>query len=68
MIVRVISFKNTTLFKRGVWLTAAALIAFVGARIQFLPQATLWSNLSGVKRVASRLTDRANRPAPCETR
>jgi hypothetical protein len=27
-IMRVISFKNTVLFKRGIWLTAAALIAF----------------------------------------
>lgn len=150
-IVRVISFKNTVLLKRGVWLTAAALIAFVvtpalidgslwqnpasslfavgilcvffvyflwktqihrladevmdcddhlkvrrgrteetigfsnittadvstssgihritvrlrqptklGAQIEFLPQASLWSNLSGVKRVATSLTDRAN--------
>ena len=149
--VRVISFKNTILLKRGVWLTAAALIAFVvtpalidgslwqnpasslfavgilcvffvyflwrtqihrladevtdcddhlkvrrgrteetigfsniatadvstssgihritvrlrqptklGAQIEFLPQASLWSNLSGVKRVAMSLTDRAN--------
>jgi hypothetical protein len=150
-IVRVISFKNTILLKRGVWLTAAALIAFavtpsvldgslqqnpvsslfavgilcaflvyflwktqihrladevmdcddhlkvrrgrseetirfsniatadvstssgihritvrlhqptkLGAQIEFLPQASLWSNLSGVKRVAAGLTDRAN--------
>jgi len=149
--VRVISFKNTLLLKRGVWLTAAALVAFVvtpsaldgslqknpsssvfavgilcaffvyflwktqihrladevmdcddhlkvrrgrteetirfsnietadvstssgvhritvrlrqpaklGARIEFLPQASLWSNLPGVKRVAAGLTDRAN--------
>ena len=149
--MRVISFKNTTLLKRGVWLTAAALIAFavtpsmldgsllqnpasslftvgilcaffvyflwktqihrladevvdcddhlkvrrgrteeaipfsnvataevstssgmhrisvrlrqptkMGAQIEFLPQASLWSNLSGVKRVAAGLTDRAN--------
>jgi len=150
-IVRVISFKNTILLKRGVWLTAAALIAFavtpsvldgslqqnpasslfaagilcaffvyflwktqiyrladevmdcddhlkvrrgrteetirfsniataevstssgihritvrlrqptkLGAQIEFLPQASLWSNLSGVKRVAAGLTDRAD--------
>jgi hypothetical protein len=149
--VRVISFKNTLLLKRGVWLTAAALVAFavtpsaldgslqknpssslfvvgilcaffvyflwktqihrladevmdcddhlkvrrgrteetirfsnietadvstssgvhritvrlrqpakLGARIEFLPQASLWSNLPGVKRVAAGLTDRAN--------
>lgn len=149
--MRVISFKNTILLKRGVWLTAAALIAFLvtpsvldgslqqypasslfavgilcaffalflrktqihrladevmdcddhlkvrrgrteetirfsniaaadvstssgfhritvrlrqptklGAQIDFLPQASLWSNLSGVKRVATGLTDRAN--------
>jgi len=150
-IVRVISFKNTILLKRGVWLTAAALIAFavtpalidgslqrnpasslfaagilcaffvyflwktqlhrladevmdcddhlkvrrgrteetirfsniatadvstsggihritvrlrqptkLGTQIEFLPQASLWSNLSGVKRVATSLADRAN--------
>ena len=29
--MRVISFKNTPLFKRGIWLSAAALIAFVAA-------------------------------------
>jgi hypothetical protein len=149
--MRVISFKNTSLFKRGIWLTAAALIAFavtpsvldgsllenpasslvavgilcaffvyflwkthihlladevmdcddhlkvrrgrteeiirfsnivtadvstssgihritvrlrqptkLGGQIEFLPQASLWSNLSGVKRVAAGLTDRAN--------
>jgi hypothetical protein len=29
--LRVISFKNTQLFKRGIWLSAAALIAFVAA-------------------------------------
>jgi hypothetical protein len=147
----VISFKNTSLFKRGVWLSAAALIVFVaapsvldgsvrqnpvpsvfalgilgafiayflrktqihrladevvdceshlkvrrgrtelivpfanvavaevatfsgihritvrlreptklGSQIDFLPQASLWSNLSAVKRVAMSLTDRAN--------
>jgi hypothetical protein len=147
----VISFKHSTLFKRGMWLTAAALIAFViapwvvdgsllrdpiphvvalcilsgfwvyflrkiqihriadevvdgedhlkvrrgrieviipfsnisaatvftnngihritiqlrepgklGKEIIFLPQASLWSNLSGVQRVAISLTERAN--------
>jgi hypothetical protein len=146
----VISFKNTSLFKRGIWLSAAALIVFVaapsvldgsvrqnplpglfalgilsafmayflrktqihrladevvdceshlkirrgrtelivplanvamaevftfsgihritislreptklGSKIDFLPQASLWSNLSGVKRLAMNLTDRA---------
>jgi hypothetical protein len=29
--VQVISFKNTALFKRGIWLSAAALLVFVGA-------------------------------------
>jgi hypothetical protein len=29
--VRAISFKNTALFKRGIWLSAAALILFVAA-------------------------------------
>jgi hypothetical protein len=149
--MRVISFRNTVLFKRGIWLTAAALIVFavtpsaldgslwqnpesslfavgilggffvyllrktpihrladevldcddhlkvrrgrkeeiirfsniaaadvstsagihritvrlrqptkLGGQIEFLPQASLWSNLSGVKRVAAGLTDRAN--------
>jgi len=29
--VRAISFKNTALFKRGIWLSASALIVFVGA-------------------------------------
>jgi hypothetical protein len=32
----------------------------LGARIEFLPQASLWSNLPGVKRVTAGLTDRAN--------
>src|SRR5258708_13829914 len=32
----------------------------LGAQIEFLPQASLWSNLSGVKRVAACLTDRAD--------
>lgn len=149
--MQVISFKNTVLFKRGVWLSAGALVAFVvapsvvdgslrqdptstlfgvgilgaffvyflwrtqihrvadavldcddhlkvrrgrteevipfsnidtadvstgsgilritvrlreptklGGKIEFLPQASLWSNVSGVKRLASSLTDRAN--------
>ena len=149
--MQVISFKNTRLFKRGIWLSAAALVAFVmapsvlngslwrnpvpnwgavcilggflayflrrtpihrladevvdcedhlkirrgnteaiipfsnvsmadvssssglhritvhlheptkfGGQIEFLPQASLWSNLSGVKRLAAGLTDRAN--------
>jgi hypothetical protein len=149
--MQVISFKSTALFKRGIWLSAAALVAFVmapsalngslwrdpvpnwgavcilggllayflrktpihrladevvdcedhlrvrrgkieemipfsnvsmakvtsssglhritvslnqptklGGQIEFLPQASLWSNLSGVKRVAASLTDRAN--------
>jgi hypothetical protein len=148
--MNVISFKNTVLFKRGVWFSAAALIAFVaapsiidgslrqdplpgafaigilaacllyffwktqihrladevlegqehlkvrrgstehvipwssvasvelamfsgipritirlrdlrsfGARIEFLPQASLWSNLGAVKRLVSNLSDRA---------
>jgi hypothetical protein len=34
--------------------------AKLGRQIEFLPQASLWSNLSGVKRVATGLTDRAN--------
>jgi hypothetical protein len=150
--VRVISFKNTQLFKRGIWLSAAALLALVaapsalrgdlwrnplpsaiaigllsaaliyffwktqvhrladevldsgdslqvrrgrkqqtipfsnvsaaqvsssggfhsitvrlhartplGSRIEFLPQASLWSNLPAIKRVAQDLNDRANR-------
>jgi hypothetical protein len=149
--MQVISFKNTVLFKRGIWLSAAALIAFVfapsaldgslrqnpasglfaaavlgaffayllwktqfhrladevldcedhlkvrrgrveatihfsqvaaadvstgggirritvrlrestrlGMKIEFLPQASLWSNMSGLKRLASGLTNRAN--------
>jgi len=148
--MQVISFKNTRLFKRGIWLSAAALMAFVaapsaldgslranpasslfalailgaffvyflrkthihrladevidhddhlkvrrgrseviirfsnviaadvatgsgihritvrlleptalGRQIEFLPQASLWSNLPAVKRIASSLTDRA---------
>ncbi len=149
--MHVISFKNTLLFKRGIWLSAAALIAFVltpsmlngnfrqnlasilfavgilsvcfvyflwrtqihrladevrdhedrlcvrrgrteeiiylsniagadvstssgihritvrlreatklGGKIEFLPQASLWSNVSAVRRLASSLTDRAS--------
>jgi hypothetical protein len=40
--MQVISFKNTGLFKRGIWLTAAALLVFVAA-----PRAldgSLWQN------------------------
>jgi hypothetical protein len=149
--MQVLSFKNTALFKRGIWLSGAALLAFVaapaaangslwqhpgpllivvallclcfvyflqktqvhrladevldcvdhlkvrrgrseelvyfsdiadaracaaggihritvrlrrptvhGAKIEFLPQASLWSNPAGVKRVAANLTDRAS--------
>ncbi len=32
----------------------------LGGRIEFLPQASLWSNPAGVRRVAMSLTDRAN--------
>jgi hypothetical protein len=32
----------------------------LGVQIEFLPQASLWSNLSGVKRLAADLADRAN--------
>lgn len=32
-----------------------------GARIEFLPQASLWSNLPAINRVAQDLTDRARR-------
>ena len=150
-VMQVISFKNTPLFKRGIWLSAAALIAFVaapsvlngalwrnplvtviplgilcgfevyffrkmqihrladevmdcedhlrvrrgrteetipftkiasaevstaggihrltirlepltsGAKIEFLPQASLWASLRAVQRVANSLTDRAQR-------
>jgi hypothetical protein len=31
----------------------------LGAQIEFLPQASLWSNLSGIKRLAANLSDRA---------
>ena len=34
--------------------------ANLGGQIEFLPQASLWSNLSGVRRVAAGLTERAN--------
>ena len=40
--MQAISFKNTTLFKRGIWLTAAALIAFVAAPAAF--DGELWRN------------------------
>lgn len=33
----------------------------LGEKIDFLPQASLWSNVSGVKRVASGLMDRARK-------
>jgi hypothetical protein len=153
--LRAISFKNTQLFKRGIWLSAAALIAFIaapsaldgdlwrnplpsviaigilcvalsyffwktqihrladevqdcgdsltvrrgrlqesiplsnvvsaevassggfhriivrlrtrsplGARIEFLPQASLWSNLGAIKNVALDLTERAKSSLP----
>jgi hypothetical protein len=38
--VQVISFKNTALFKRGIWLSAAALVMFVGAPAAF--DGNLW--------------------------
>jgi len=48
--MRIISFKNTVLFKRGIWLSAAALIACVAAPL--LLEEGLWSdplpNLFGV--------------------
>jgi hypothetical protein len=40
--VRAISFKNTALFKRGIWLSAAALVAFVAAPATL--DGTLWRN------------------------
>lgn len=40
--MRTISFKNTALFKRGVWLSAAALIAFVAGPAAL--DATGWQN------------------------
>jgi hypothetical protein len=35
----------------------------LGRQIEFLPQASLWSSPSGVERLASSLTERANRSA-----
>jgi hypothetical protein len=40
--MQVISFKNTALFKRGIWLTAAALLLFVIAAPAL--DGSLWSN------------------------
>jgi hypothetical protein len=40
--LRAISFKNTALFKRGIWLTAAALLAFVAAPSAL--DGSLWRN------------------------
>jgi len=40
--VRVISFKNTVLFKRGIWLSAIALILFVAAPSAL--NGDLWKN------------------------
>ena len=40
--MRVISFKNTQLFKRGIWLSAAALLAFVAAPAALA--GNLWRN------------------------
>lgn len=40
--MKVISFKNTTLFKRGLWLSAAALIACVAA--PSVASGALWQN------------------------
>jgi hypothetical protein len=40
--MQVISFKNTALFKRGIWLSAAALIACVTA--PFMLDGSLWRN------------------------
>jgi hypothetical protein len=40
--VRAISFKNTALFKRGIWLSAVALILFVGA--PSVLNGNLWRN------------------------
>jgi hypothetical protein len=40
--MQVISFKRTALFKRGIWLTAAALIACVAT--PFLLDGSLWRN------------------------
>lgn len=38
--MRVISFKNTALFKRGIWLSAVALVVFVGAPVAL--DGSLW--------------------------
>ena len=35
-----------------------------GRKIEFLPQASLWSNLSAIERVAAALTERANQARP----
>jgi hypothetical protein len=35
----------------------------LGTQIDFLPQASLWSNLSGIQRIANGLTERANQDA-----
>ena len=40
--MRAISFKNTALFKRGIWLSAAALVLFVAA--PSLLDGSLWRN------------------------
>jgi hypothetical protein len=40
--VRAISFKNTALFKRGIWLSAAALVLFVAAPSAL--DGSLWRN------------------------
>ena len=40
--MRPLSFKNTTLFKRGIWLSAAALVAFVAAPSAL--DGNLWRN------------------------
>ena len=42
MRTQVLSFKNTALFKRGVWLSAAALLAFVVAPAALTGE--LWRN------------------------
>ena len=71
--MQAISFKNTTLFKRGIWLSAVALILFhritvrlresskFGNRVEFLPQASLWSNLTAIRALAQELSERARR-------
>jgi hypothetical protein len=40
--LRIISFRNTTLFKRGIWLSAATLAAFVVS--PFILDGSLWRN------------------------